>query len=89
MIQFHSIKTAANAVHQFDNPPDDLAAPETLLSAQSDADASQLAAVASIEAAAESALQVTLAAEANNLVAAKNYTVAGKGGRGGERSCPR
>ena len=70
------IKTAANAVHQFDNPPDDLAAPETLLSAQSDADASQLAAVASIEAAAESALQVTLAAEANNLVAAKNYTVA-------------
>ena len=58
------------------NPPADLAAPETLLDAQADADASQLAAVASIEAAAESALQVTLAAEANNLVAAKNYTVA-------------
>ena len=40
------IKDAAAAVHQFDDLPDDLAAPESLLSAQSDADASQLAAVA-------------------------------------------
>ena len=51
-------------------------APDTLLAAQADADASQKAAVASIEAAAQSAMQVTLAAEANNLVAAKNYQVA-------------
>ena len=70
------IKAAATAVHQFDNPPEGIAAPEGLLSAQSDADASQLAAVASIEAAAQSVLQVTLAAEANSLVADQNSLVA-------------